>query len=1448
MALQTKTIRLKRSTRLALDGAFLAGAGKDERLPIGILSGDNRRHRAYARLADNRFPSDFWDSMYRIERVELWAYKVSYFRVTDGSGSGRVRIRRATAGQTEGTSDTLSSTNGGGAVWPGPATHAGTEVRSATLASGTNKWVRVAVITTLTKSWWATRLGGSNDTMHGIVIAQDNDDWTSTPGYTSTADNVEFASDDWGNGSKAMELRFVYEDNQPPTAPTIRSPEPGGNPTVVATTSGKELTVEFDFNDADDSVCAKAELEVYPDAITDATAEGTTPTATTGSITPTGTATARRYKVRLTGLPARTNQRFRLRTLDPGGTVWGPWTSLASGRIKTAYSPGTPLNPAMAKNPLANSVSATISSLDSGDYVTGMWVKAWRDLVTGPFLLWDSGIIDAGDGSSRSATESWGGRPVVDGDKIRWRIALVNRDDILSPFTDDITTTLKTQVGPTITPASEATKLLSRTAAITFTFSESTNGYQFRLYRDGVQIHDSGLVAFSAATSVAPTLPSGLVNWGETLEIEAAGRPVSTGILGDFSPRSKLYVNELPTTVTTAGDGDVEDATVVPTTDVLWSSPYSGHDVDVYGEVPVAKDLTIYASGVAILRRVSTSQIVADERTGRRLDTLTSATGWVADSNVTATTAATAPTGYTGNSLAIQGTGASSSDRGARYTFATPLDLSVFSGGALFRIHRRITSVTNLTRAALRFEFATSSDWAEFELAPSGATINTWEEVVEAKANPRATNGTVDWSNVEAIYVLLDVSGAYTGDLQLRDLRLGLVQTAKATPDGNIVPEATVNGRVRYLDNATAALTTTLAAAAAAGATNVKLTSVTSLFVGSYLTILTAGRVEVRTVSVVGTAGAGGTGVDLTSALQYDHLSGVSVRHDYWGPWSSFVSVKASLPPAVAANTPADKTLVADPTPSLVHTFSSPGGKAQASRTTRLYRRAGQAKRVIASGAATLLRMSESSGNLADSIGAVVGTASGGITYGVTGATHPADTNTAVELNGTSGYFSLGDVFDFTGTASFSVALWVRPDSAASVARILSKEHATDGGWRLRYGTDTAIQASRIDNGLVADQTASVLLPVGQLARVVITYDGATLSLYLDGELGGTVASTRSLTNHANALHVGRYAPGATGFFAGLVDELAFWNRALSAAEVAADFAAADETPGDELAYTLEATGTGLTDTLPTLLLADAAAYAWEKDAYDTDGLDASTTRRSFLTQFTTPSAVANLTATADADTSGIALAWTASADTYFDHYRVYWRDQAGQYVRIDTGPIAVDDEREKLTDAAFTWHGGRLGANEFLVTVHNGTLESEPTPVAVTLERPSGVFGQWMLVVEDENRYTLPLMVLGAPRTHTATIETFRPPGRSHPLHLHWGSSGRSVSLATRYRPDDHGDLLSPLAELHASGTAFWIKAPSGYQWDVMRARIVGLSDAVEPYGFVALSVEIDEVDREDV
>ncbi|HMF04993.1 MAG TPA: glycoside hydrolase family 3 C-terminal domain-containing protein, partial [Acidimicrobiia bacterium] len=104
---------------------------------------------------------------------------------------------------------------------------------------------------------------------------------------------------------------------------------------------------------------------------------------------------------------------------------------------------------------------------------------------------------------------------------------------------------------------------------------------------------------------------------------------------------------------------------------------------------------------------------------------------------------------------------------------------------------------------------------------------------------------------------------------------------------------------------------TTLAAASAAGATNIKVASVSGFTVGQTVVVDTGASKESAVITTVGTAGATGTGLTLASALTNAHATGAMVA--LGGPGSAGEGTSTSSCSAawatLGANTPVNRTL-----------------------------------------------------------------------------------------------------------------------------------------------------------------------------------------------------------------------------------------------------------------------------------------------------------------------------------------------------------------------------------------------------------------------------------------------------------------------------------------------------------------------------------------------------------
>jgi len=70
--------------------------------------------------------------------------------------------------------------------------------------------------------------------------------------------------------------------------------------------------------------------------------------------------------------------------------------------------------------------------------------------------------------------------------------------------------------------------------------------------------------------------------------------------------------------------------------------------------------------------------------------------------------------------------------------------------------------------------------------------------------------------------------------------------------------------------------------------------------------------------------------------------------------------------------------------------------------------------------------------------------------------------------------------------------------------------------------------------------------------QIAGTYDGHSLKTYVNGVLDRQIAVTGTMDSTAYSLNLGKTADGIANYMNGLIDDARVYNRALSAAEIAA--------------------------------------------------------------------------------------------------------------------------------------------------------------------------------------------------------------------------------------------------------------------------------------------------------
>ena len=171
-------------------------------------------------------------------------------------------------------------------------------------------------------------------------------------------------------------------------------------------------------------------------------------------------------------------------------------------------------------------------------------------------------------------------------------------------------------------------------------------------------------------------------------------------------------------------------------------------------------------------------------------------------------------------------------------------------------------------------------------------------------------------------------------------------------------------------------------------------------------------------------------------------------------------------------------------------------------------------------------------------------------------------------LDGEDDYVDIPSSTDLKVTTEITVLAWVklsadmrvRVPHAAIVVKGVDAEDAVDwaltvsGTWSGYTGGKLRTHVNVGGAGGWKIATCNTILLPDTWYHVAMNYDGASLKCFVDGQLDGSISVTGAIQTSDGSLRIGSYAPingtGSKHFFPGFIDEVRFYNRALSAAEI----------------------------------------------------------------------------------------------------------------------------------------------------------------------------------------------------------------------------------------------------------------------------------------------------------
>lgn len=166
----------------------------------------------------------------------------------------------------------------------------------------------------------------------------------------------------------------------------------------------------------------------------------------------------------------------------------------------------------------------------------------------------------------------------------------------------------------------------------------------------------------------------------------------------------------------------------------------------------------------------------------------------------------------------------------------------------------------------------------------------------------------------------------------------------------------------------------------------------------------------------------------------------------------------------------------------------------------------------------------------------------------------------SLDFDGLNDYVSFGNVFStFDTSTQWSMSFWVKVNNYAAQRCVYSKVDTSGNvyGFSIQITTGGKIfLQTRVPGGLQG-HTGNITVPTNTWFHLVVTYTGANnltgFRIYVDDVVDTTpISASLPASFHGHTGQIAMFGlRGLTAFpFVGNIDEVTFWDKALSAAEV----------------------------------------------------------------------------------------------------------------------------------------------------------------------------------------------------------------------------------------------------------------------------------------------------------
>ena len=156
-----------------------------------------------------------------------------------------------------------------------------------------------------------------------------------------------------------------------------------------------------------------------------------------------------------------------------------------------------------------------------------------------------------------------------------------------------------------------------------------------------------------------------------------------------------------------------------------------------------------------------------------------------------------------------------------------------------------------------------------------------------------------------------------------------------------------------------------------------------------------------------------------------------------------------------------------------------------------------------------------------------------------------------LEFNGVNSWVTVADSNWLDLTTGMTLEAWIKPTVGGGWQTVLMKETATGHTFAL-YSDGTGGPGAHAQTSADVISNSGVPLPLNVWTHLAATYDGTTLRLFVNGVQASSRAMTGAMVASSLPLRIGGNSVWGEQF-AGVIDEVRIYNRALTAAEITAD-------------------------------------------------------------------------------------------------------------------------------------------------------------------------------------------------------------------------------------------------------------------------------------------------------